>query len=155
MNQFPSFVWFLQVLYCFLVSWIFKVIIGVVCQVTEQYRIVGYCSYNYFFIFSYFLISINIKIFPLFYVLYYINNFLFTTIQNFSTFLYIYFLFYISSSLFTNSKINNSLFCSVLYMSLSNKPIIFFQGDFSRYKLVNSFVLLMKKIVRIEIEKVN
>jgi hypothetical protein len=48
----------------------------------------------------------------------------YNTIQNFFTFLYKFFLFCITSSLFTNFKINNPLLCSVLYMSLPNKPNI-------------------------------
>jgi hypothetical protein len=78
----------------------------------------------FFFLFLYFSPPINIKTFPFFHFLYHINNFLFTTIQNFFTFLYIFLNFYISSSLFTNSKINNLLFCYVLYRSLSNRPYV-------------------------------
>jgi hypothetical protein len=87
-----------------------------------------------FLIFFIFSITINIKIFSLFFFhfLYHINNFFlniqikkFTIIQFFFHFFIYIFLLNIISLLFTNFKINNSLLCSV--QAFAKQHIYFFK----------------------------
>jgi hypothetical protein len=104
---------------------------GVVCQVTEQYMIIGLLFMYYFFHFFIFFNTNqhqNILTFFTFYITliifyYYSNKKIHYNSKLFHFSIQFFILFYITSSLFTNSNYNNPLFCYVHVFAKQAQPL--------------------------------